>query len=331
MSKRYVNNTGAGIMLKRASKLLCVAIILTLLLSGCQQDVIKCLVIMPSSLDVKYPAIEAAAQKWADSRKVSLTMAAPSLPTAYEQQQVLEQYLDEEWDIICIEPLGKTELAPLLEYVHDKGTIVVSIKSDISCADYNIKPFSNEETGKQMMGSLSELMGGHGMYLTMVPATKAADALEIESAAFEEQRTKYVDMFAASRLEQSEGQADKAKQLVDKAYADFQINGVLFFSTQEGIGVSDWQQEQNGKLSAVGLGDKDLLADELKNGTIDILYYWNEENLILASLEVGFKAAESKNFQPGDVITLPFEGYETLRRTEGNTWQGRDIQTVTAN
>lgn len=318
-------------MLKRAGRLLCMAIIITLLLSGCQQDAIKCLIIMPSSLDIKYPAMEAAAQKWADSRKVSLTVAAPSLPTAYEQQKVLEQYIDEEWDIICIEPLGETELAPLLEYVHDKGTIVVSIKSDIKSADYNIKPFSNEEMGRQMMGSLSELMDGHGMYLTMVSAEKAADTLEIELAAFEEQRTKYVDMFAASRLEQSEGKADKAKQLVDKAYADFQINGVLFFSTQEGIGVSAWQQEKNKKLSAVGLGDKDLLTDELENGTIDILYYWNEENLMLASLEVGFKAAESKNFQPGDVITLPFEGYETLRRAEGNTWLGRDIQTITAN
>ncbi len=319
-------------MFKWGSRLLCMAVGLTLLLSGCQQDAIKCLVILPSSLDVKYSAMETAAEKWADSHKVSLTMAAPSLPTAYDQQQVLEQYLDEEWDIICIEPLGKTEIAPLLEYVHDKGTIVVSIKSnDISCADYNIEPFSSEETGKQMMSSLSELMDGHGMYFSMVPTIKAADTLEIEAAAFEEQRTKYVDMFAASRLEQSEGQADKAKQLVDKAYADFQINGVLFFSTQDGIGVSDWQQKQNKKISAVGLGDKDLLADELKNGTIDTLYYWNAENLMLASLQVGYMAAESENFQPGDVITLPYEGYESLRHTSGNTWQGQDIQTIRAN
>jgi ABC-type sugar transport system substrate-binding protein len=286
---------------------------------------------MPSSLDANYSAMETAADQWADDHKVSLTIAAPSLPTASDQQQVLEKYLDKEWDIICIEPLGKTEIEPLLEYAHDKGTTIVSIKGDLSCADYNIEPFSNEELGKQMMNSLSELMGEQGMYFTMVPKIDIKDTQAIEAAAVEQQKTYYQDMFAASRLEQSEGQAKQAEQLVDQAYANFQINGVLFFSTQDGLGVSGWQQKQNQKISAVGLGDKDLLAKELENGTIDTLYYWNAENLMLASLQMGYMAAESEKFQPGDSISLPYKGYESLQHTAGNTWQGQDIQVIKPN
>lgn len=318
-------------MLRRGSLLICMAVGLTLLFSGCQQNNIKCLVIMPSSLDAKYSAMETAANQWANDHKVSLTIAAPSLPTASDQQQVLEQYIKEDWDIICIEALGETELTPLLEYAHDKGTTIVTIKNDLSCADYNIEPFSNEELGKQMMSSLSELMDAQGMYFTMVPTVEAADTQEIEAAAIEQQKTNYEDMFAASRLEQSGGQAKKAEELVDQAYKNFQINGVLFFSTQDGMGVSSWQQKQNTKISAVGLGDKDLLANELENGTIDKLYYWDAENLMLASLQVGYMAAATEDFKPGDTMSLPYKGYESLQHTGGNTWQGQDIQMIGSN
>lgn len=318
-------------ILRRTNGLLCMAIGLMLLFSGCQQNDVKCLVIMPSSLDVNYSAIETAANQWANGHKVSLTVAAPSLPTASDQQKILEQYLNNEWDIICIEPLEETGLSPLLEYAQDKGTVVISMKNILGCADYNVKPFSNEELGKQMIESLSELTGGHGMYFTMAPTVENIDTQEIEAAAFEQQKINYADMFAASRLEQSEGNSKQAEQLVDKAYNDFQINGVLFFSTQDGLGVSSWQRKHNEHISAVGIGDKDTLANELENGTIDTLYYWNAENLILASLEIGYMAADTKNYKPGETISLPYEGYETLRHSAGNTWEGQDIQTVRSN
>jgi ABC-type sugar transport system substrate-binding protein len=311
--------------------LFCIAIGLMLLFSGCQENNIKCLVIMPSSLDANYSAIETAANQWANDHKVNLTIAAPSLPSASQQQQVLEQYLDKEWDIICIEPLEETGLSPLLEYSRDKGTVVISIKNVLGCADYSIKPFSNEELGKKMMESLSELTDGHGMYFTMASSVNDLDTQQIEAAAVEQQKLNYADMFAASRLEQSEGQLKQAEQLVDKAFNDFQINGVLFFSTQDGLGVSSWQLKKNENISAVGLGDKGLLADELKRGLIDRLYYWDSENLLLSSLQIGYMAASSENFKPGDTISLPYKGYETLRHTTGNVWQGQDIQTAGSN
>lgn len=318
--------------LKWRGRFLCMAVAVTFFLSGCQQNEKNYLIIMPSSLDVNYTALETAAVDWADSHKVRLTIAAPELPSTSEQQQILDKYLDEDWDVICIEPLGAEELSPLLEYAHDKGTTVITMKSgEISCANYNIEPFSNEDLGKKMMDSLSGQMNEKGTYLTMVPSNKSTDTLDIENSAIEQQKIQYADMFAAFRLEQSGGKAKQAKQLVEQAAANYQIKGVLFFSTEEGRGIASWQQKQTDQIAVVGIGDSKLLSGELENGSIDVLFYWNAENLMLSSLQIGYIATSSENYKMGDSVAMPYDGYKSLQHTNGNTWVGQDIQITTSN
>ena len=307
---------------------LLMGILLTaLLLSGCNEPAPRILVVTTTSLDQGFVQLQERLQQWAAERDAQVELTAPTLPTAAEQQAVLEQALQQRWDVICIEPLGGDELAPLLEYAKDQGSVVVTVRGDeIATATYNINPFSPSDMGQRIIDTLSGIMHQSGMYITMLPGTGDAHALEIEQAAVEQQKVKYGGMFAVCRLIETEGSAQMARKLLKQSVEKYRIEGVLFLSTNDGLGIASGEDD----LSAVGIGDIRRLGDAVNSGDIDALFYWDSENLILSAVQMGYSAAQGKTYRPGDIVNLNLEGYEALRYTEHNTWVAKDIRVATS-
>jgi ABC-type sugar transport system substrate-binding protein len=299
---------------------------------GCDQNRLDVLVVGVSTIDASYADIEKSCDDWAENAGANVQVVAPALPTAAEQQKVLEAQLQQDWDVICIEPLGVAELAPLLESEKDKGTKIITLRGhSYPVADYNIEPFSTYQMGQQMMQVFAKAMNNSGSYATLVPSFEAPAIMDTENAAIQLQKQQFGSMLLADRMAVTEGKAENAKEIVlnDKEY--YGINGVMFFTSTDGLGIVGQTTAQGERMISVGLGDIKVLQSAVESGDIDCLFYWDRINHVLAGLEVGRLVAEGNTLDPAsDSISLNIEGYETFRHLSDNTWVGTDIRSLAA-
>ncbi len=315
--------------MKTARRLLiCINLILLIVLSACGRESMRVLVVGRSASSSSYEAMKQAASEWAGQRGAELTIAAPETESAGEQQKVLEEQLGRRWDIICVEPLGEAQLSPLLEYAKDSGSVVVCLGwQDMAVADYNLEPFSANEVGASMMDQLGGLTKNQGSYITVIPDAGDKAELEMEEAAVGRQKAQYAGLLAVSRLCESGGDGQKAADAVKSAFDKYAINGVLFFSAADGLGIAGLQEA--GQIDAVGVGDYRTLRAAVEEGRIKALYYWDEENLVLTGLDVAYAEATDKGYESGEDISGKYEGYTLLRHTQSNTWVAGDINLAT--
>lgn len=304
-----------------------VMILLSLLGCGCSKEKQEVLVVYGSQSELSDENSEAVARQWAEEKNISLQFVAPKLSTVYEQQKVLEESIREKkWDLIVVEPLGGREFYPILDYAKKQGSIVTAVQGSLELgADYTIQPCDYEELGVLMMDVFAEKMKESGSYVTVVPTKDSEIALQEELACVNHQKNNYQQMMASKRLE--EGTDTKsAYTAVDSLYQAYEMDGVLFFSYIDGLGISQWKQNTKKDLITVGLGDPKLM--DTADGTIDALFYWNRDHLLIASLEVGYKAMEGNVKKDQDVITTNIEGYKTLRSLGNGIYYGSDISTT---
>jgi ABC-type sugar transport system substrate-binding protein len=284
------------------------------------------LVVAVSEMDVSYPETVKAATDWGKSVGANVTVAAPLLPSASDQQKILEEKLADGWDVICIEPLGVPEISPLLENARDRGSVVITLRGrSFPAADYNIEPFSGDEMGERMIDALAEAMNSEGAYITLIPSFEAQGILDIENAAVRKQRQRYDKMSIPRRLETTGADASRARGAVRRGVERYSVKGVMFFTSADGLGAAE--HDLGDRLAAVGLGDRAVLKDHLERGNIDRLFYWSRANLVLAGLEFGRAAAAGRRFGASEPVSLAIEGYETIRSQGGNNWVARDIRT----
>lgn len=309
----------------------CMAFLLTLTFYGCRRSEKRILVVLPSKLDIEYAHMKQISEEWAEHNGLYIKVVAPSLPTAASQLQLMEEEFEREWDAVCIEPLGEMELSPVLEYQKDGGMLVVTIRGSIGCADYNIEPFSEERLGQRMMDALAQEMKGSGPYATFVASARDADTLCLEETAINEQKANYPDMLAALRLKQTQANKQSAKHEVQDAQTRYGIEGTLFFDTNSGIGIGEAQKNSDVDMAVVGVGTYSLLKNSLEQGFIDRLFGWDRNSLLLAALDITKDAMTEHKFEKVQRISLPYQGYESLQRIEGNTWQANNILEWTNN
>lgn len=300
-----------------------------LLGTGCSRDEQKVLVVLNSQMDLSYGDLEAAAKQWVGEKNISLQVAAPKLSTVYGQQEVLENSIKENtWDLIVVEPLGEDELYPILDYAREQGSTVVAMQGSKKLhADYTIHPCEYEKLGTSMMDALAGEMEESGSYVSMVPDKDSEIILQEERSGVDHQKSRYQRMLAASRLQQG-GDVKTAYDSAEALYQAYEMKGILFFSYIDGLGISQWKKHTGNQVAAVGIGDPEVMEQDLEDGTIDILFYWNRQNLLQASLEVGYQAINQRIEKTTDVVTTNIEGYRTLRPADEGVYFGDDISIV---
>jgi simple sugar transport system substrate-binding protein/rhamnose transport system substrate-binding protein len=300
--------------------------------AGCDSNRLDVLVVGVSQIDATWPDIQAACEDWAEDLGARVSVAAPALPTAADQQKTLEDNLSEDWDIICIEPLGSAEISPLLEDARDRGALIITMRGySYPVADYNVEPFSDYQMGQRMMTAFAKAMGSTGAYTTLLPSFDAASILDIENAAVQLQKQQHPDMMLSDRLAVTGGKAEEALSVVERDKTYYGIKGVMFFTATDGMGVAGQTTADGSPMKIIGLGDAAVAGEAVTEGKIDTLFYWDRVNQYLAGLEVGRLAYEGHVFDPSaDSESLGIDGYRTFRYMSDNTWVGTDIRTMSA-
>lgn len=319
-------------MVKKSRSLIVLCIVLMLFgLMGCGSSKEKqnVLVVLGSQGDVTYKDTEKAAKQWAEEKNISLQVVAPKLSTVYEQQKVLENSMREnKWDLIVIEPLGSGELYPVLDYAKQQGSLVVAVQGSPKIhADYTIQPCDYKQLGTSMMDLFAEKMGNAGSYVTVVPTKDSEMILEEELACITQQKNQYQRMMAVSRLQEG-SDIKSVYHMADALSEAYDMKGILFFSYIDGLGISQWKQNTGNDLIAVGIGPEEVLGSAVDDGTINAFFYWDRENLLRSSLEVGYKAMEGSISNDSDVITTKIDGYRTLRSLGDGIYYGNDMKTA---
>lgn len=304
-------------------------ILFCLLSSGCSREEQKVLVVLSSQMDLSYEDLKETAMQWAGEKNISLQVVAPKLSTVFEQQKVLEKSIKKNfWDLIMIEPLGEEELYPVCDYAKKQGSTIVSMQGSAKLnADYEVHPCDYEELGASMMDVLAQNMNESGSYVTMVPVKDSEIVLREELASVSQQKNKYQQMLATSRLQEC-GDIQEAYKATEELYQAYEMKGALFFSYIDGLGISQWKQSTGNNMTAVGIGYPELMEQAIENGTIDVLFYWSRPNLLSASLEVGYKAINGNIKKDSETVTTGIEGYRTLRISEEGVYYGSDISTL---
>ncbi len=295
-----------------------------LLFVGCAAEEKRILVLLPSYTDYRYETLKASAEAWGSENGLYVEVVAPFLPTAMEQQSMLEELSVQEWDGICIEPIGNMEIAPILEYLVDSGTAVVTLGGDIEVANVSIKPYSEDEMGAKLMDELILAIGENESYATL-STVDAVSILEIEEAAVARQRAAYPNAFVSMRVADAMEDFSSMELMAQNAINEHAVDGIMFYNTDDAQEILAQVNAIEAQTKLVGVGDEVLLADDLASGKISALGYYNKESLLLSALNITDMIMDGREFTTEDRIALPYEGYETIAHVHSNTWQGNDI------
>ena len=85
------------------------------------------------------------------------------------QAQLVEDLIAQGVDAICVVPVDIQSIDPVLKKAKDAGIVVIAHEgSALVNVDYDIEAFSNAGYGQFIMDNLAEVMGGEGVYTTMV-------------------------------------------------------------------------------------------------------------------------------------------------------------------
>lgn len=321
--------------LRRKTSRLCAAalavlVLFSAVLCGCSEDDRNVLVLLASEEDVSFESLKKTAEDWGTEKGIAVTVAAAPRNSASGQLELAEKEIrTKQWDLIVADPLGDEDLYPILEYAGDEGSVIVTLQGSPELkADYTIQPCKYEDLGYSMMEAAADIMGDTGSYVTIVPSRKAKTALREEMACISQQKQNYPQMVLLSRQQQAGGYS-KAYETAETLYTAYGMDGILFYSHSDGLGIAKWKTESgNEDVVLIGLGHPDYMQDALDSGAIDVLFYWDQENILQACLEVGYQAINGRIEDDADVITTGIDGYRTLRSLGGGVYYGNDISTV---
>ena len=296
------------------------------LTSGCGGKNADVLIVLNGQSISNYEKSEKIAKQWSEKKNISIEVVAPEIPAVWEQQKILEDSIQEKkWKLIIIEPLGDDALYSVLDYAKAQGSVIVTMQGVAELeADYTILPYDYQKLGSSMMDVFAGLMGQSGEYVTIVPTKDSDIAVQEEEAGVQQQKNAYLQMLPISRQQEGESIQDTC-DIMETLYSAYGMRGALFFSNDSGLGISHWMENTGNDIVSVGVGVPERMSTAIETGTVDALFYWDEQNLLRAALEVGYCVLEGSVEEETEVITTDIEGYRTLRSLGNGTYYGDDI------
>ncbi len=296
------------------------------LMSGCDVKNTDVLIVLSDQSMSNYEESEKIAKQWSEEKNISVEVVVPETPTVHGQQKILEDSIQgKKWKLIIVEPLGDDALYSVLDYAKSQGSVIVAMQGAEGLgADYTILPYDHQKLGSSMMDVFAGLMGQSGEYVTIVPTKDSDVAVQEEEAGVQQQKNAYLQMLAISRQQEGASVEDTC-DIMETLYTAYGMSGALFFSDDSGLGISQWMQNTGNDIVSVGVGVPERMSTAVETGTVDALFYWNEQNLLKAALEVGYGVLEGSVKEETEVITTGVEGYKTLRSLGNGTYYGNDM------
>jgi ABC-type sugar transport system substrate-binding protein len=314
------------------SKVVAVVLLLTLVLSGCASDKKETseatseeqagagdgkytIVVMPKLVGIPYfTATGEGALKAGEDLGVNVIYNGPTVADAAEQVKMLEDYITQGVDAICVAPNDAAALDPVLKKAKDAGILVLDWDTEATkdLVDASIHQISDKEFGEHMLQSMVDNMGTEEGEWAIVTGGLSASNLNAW--------IKYAEDYAKEKYPKLELVADpfptdekqdvaiSTTKDIMKAYPD--VKGILCVSTPAPIGAAIAIRELGlqDKVTVVGSAVEADCQDVLSDGSLDVGSLWSCEDLGYLTVGVAKALLDGKTLEDG----MDIEGFGTV-------------------
>lgn len=250
----------------------------------------------------------------------------PQKADAALQIQMIEDLIAKKVDAIVVVPVSPEALQPVLKKARQKGIVVVSEEAANSAnVDYDVEAFDNQAYGQHLMDKLGQLMNGQGDYATMLGTITTKSHAEWVAGEESEQKQKYPNMkLVADKIESQDDEQtayQKVKELLQK---DSNLKGIQGNAMPDVAGAALAVEEMGlqGKVQLVGTSLVSVSGKYLKDGTINMISFWDPALAGYAGNKVALDILEGKKSELKDGVNLGAKGYENVK-LKGNTFYGQ--------
>lgn len=287
------------------------AIILTLSLLICGMALAEeaefTILVMPKLVGIPwFNASDVGAIRAGDELGVNVIYAGPTQADAAEQVKMIEDYLNQGVDAICIAPNDPSAVKPVLNTATDNGILVMDwdTPADINDVDYSVQSVDPTQYGIAIWDSLVEAMGtDEGQYAILTGGLEAAGLNQWIDAGRAHAEEVYPKLeLVTEPIATNEQQQEAYARTLDliKAYPD--LKGIIGISTPAPIGAAQAIQEKGlqDQIAVVGTTLPNDANQYLKDGSLDFgAVEANPEVLGYATVQIAVKALRGEKIETG--------------------------------
>lgn len=273
-----------------------------------------------------YERMEEGVAEYAQATGVDAFFTGPSEADGALQAQCIEDLISQGVDAICVVPFSTESLEPVLKKARDQGIVVITHEAPgMTNVDYDIEAFNNDDYGNHLMEALGEASGGKGEYVQTVGALTSASHMEWVEAAETLQKETYPDMNKYGDLVETSDDQDTAYNKVKEVLtSNPNITGIQGSAMPDVSGAALAVEEMglSGKVKIVGTALVSNAGEYVKNGTIDMISFWDPALAGKAMVETAVKLLNGETIEDG--VDLGVEGYNKMELNGnilvGNAW-----------
>ena len=273
------------------------------------------IVVMPKLVGVPfYTSCEEGTKKAAEELGVNVIFNGPTVADAAEQVKMLEDYITQGVDAICVAPNDAAALDNVLKKAKDAGIAVLDWDSQANkeLVDLSIHQIDDKEYAEHMMEELAKRMGGKGE-CAIITGGLSADNLNSwikYGKAYQEENYPEMKLVADPfpTDEKQDVALSTAKDIV-KAYPN--VKGLYCMSTPTPLGAAQAIRELGlqDEIVVVGTAIYDDCKDYLTDGALDLGSLWSCPDL--GYLTVASAKAQLDGIELKDGVEI--EGWGKIR------------------
>lgn len=253
---------------------------------------------------------------------VNVIYDGPTTADAAQQVTMLENYISQGVDAICVAPNDPAAMTSVLQSAKDKGIIVIDwdTQADPSVTDASVYNVVDKDFGEHMVDKLVEKMGtDEGDIAIITGGLSAANLNAWIKAGTDYMEEKYPKLNIvtdpiASNESQDEAYA-KTKELMT-SYPD--VIGILGYSspTGPGCGKAIYDLGLQDQVSVVANGLEEDCQEVLNNGGLDTACLWSCEKLGRLTIATAYDMLKNNGAVPADGATI--DGWDEAVISDGS-------------
>ncbi len=244
------------------------------------------IVVMPKLIGIPYfNRSQTGAEQAGKDLGVNVIYNGPSVGDAAQQVQMIEDYITQGVDAICVAPNDAAALTPVLQKAKDAGIKVLDwdTPAEKSVVELSVHQIDDTELAQVYYDQLVEIAGtDSGNYAIITGGLSAANLNTWIDIGAEYAKTKYPNLKLVTEKIGSDESADiayqKALDLI-KTYPD--LIGILGYSTPAPLGIAKAVQEKGmqDKIAVIGTAMPTDSKPYLQDGSLDASLLWDPATL----------------------------------------------------
>jgi len=245
----------------------------------------KTIVMIPKIQGIPFFEMAAeGAKKAGEDLGVNVIYEGPSTPSASDQVALIEKYVEQGVDAICVSPNDMAEVGAALLEAQEAGLTVLDWDSQCgeavtTASIYNV---NDEAFGEHMVDKLVEAMGSEGQYAIITGGLDAANLNAWIDYGRRYAEEEYPDLELVAipiPTDEDEEKAYKITKTILESYPD--LKGILGYSTPTAPGCARAIQEMGlqDKVALVANGVEDVCTEYREDGSLDCGCLWDVEKL----------------------------------------------------